>query len=391
MKTKIAAVLLAAVTCLSLCACGKTEAAQAADDLIAAIGEVTLSSEGAISAAESAVAALTDEDLKGLEGAGTLEQARSALEELKKAKLISDVEDAIAAIGEVNLDSGDAISAARKAYDSLDSALRNSVSSYSVLTEAEDAFFAAQVRDVEDVIDAIGTVTLDSASTIDAALAVCDRYDGTVLEAVSNYDRLVAAEERLSQLRIESVQELIGAIGEQVTPDSAAAVEAAQSAFDALSAEEQGRVANAQALSAASAQYNELKAAAELQAEIDEARGIIRVTNVAFSSPDSAGGVELYFNFVNNSEKTIKYINFGVTFYNAVGDVAVCQYKKDIINYCTETGPYEKGEGLSGNYWYWGDYYNWEIASCELVYLNIEYMDGTEVTLTQDQIDYVQY
>ncbi len=391
MMKRLLTMLLAAVICLSLCACGKTEAAQAADDMIAAIGEVTLSSESAISAAESAVAALTDEDLKGLEGAGTLEQARAALEELKKAKLIGDVEDAIAAIGEVSLDSGSAISTARKAYDSLDSALQSSVSSYSVLTAAEDSFFSAQVKDIEGAIDAIGTVTLDSVDAIENARTVCGKYDTPVLEAVGNYDKLSAAEARLSELKIEGVQELIGAIGAEVTLDSAGSLEAAQAAFDALSAEEQGKVANAEALSTASAQYAELQAAAELQAEIDEARGIIRVTRVSFSSPDSAGGVELYFNFVNNSEKTIKYVTFGVTFYNSVGDVAKCKYKKDTINYCTETGPYEKGEGLSGTNWYWGDYYNWEIASCELVYLNIEYMDGSEVTLTQDQIGYVQY
>ena len=109
------------------------------------------------------------------------------------------------------------------------------------------------------------------------------------------------------------------------------------------------------------------------------------------SKPDSAGGVELYFNFTNNSDKVIKYITFGATFYNAVGDVVTCKYKRDVINYCSDTGPYAKGEGLSGSGWYWGDYYNWDIKSVKLVYLSIEYMDGTEYAFSNDQIEAIQY
>ena len=56
---KILCLLLAAAMVLSLAGCGKSEAAQAVDDLIAAIGEVTLDSESAIREAEQAMAALT--------------------------------------------------------------------------------------------------------------------------------------------------------------------------------------------------------------------------------------------------------------------------------------------------------------------------------------------
>ena len=57
---KILLWVLAAAMMLSLAACGKSEAAKAVDDQIAAIGEVTLESEGAISEAEAAVDALAD-------------------------------------------------------------------------------------------------------------------------------------------------------------------------------------------------------------------------------------------------------------------------------------------------------------------------------------------
>ena len=55
---KILLWVLAGAMMLSLAACGKSEAAKAVDDQIAAIGEVTLESETAISEAEAAVDAL---------------------------------------------------------------------------------------------------------------------------------------------------------------------------------------------------------------------------------------------------------------------------------------------------------------------------------------------
>lgn len=99
----------------------------------------------------------------------------------------------------------------------------------------------------------------------------------------------------------------------------------------------------------------------------------------------------MYFNFINESEKTIKYVYFSVTFYNAVGDVVNGQYNYGTVNYCKDTGPFATGEGRTGTWWHWGDFYNWDIASVKLVDLSIEYTDGTTVTLTKDQVAGVQY
>lgn len=127
------------------------------------------------------------------------------------------------------------------------------------------------------------------------------------------------------------------------------------------------------------------------QAAIDEARSIIRVTKLEISRHDSAGGVYVYFNFINNSDKVISYVNFGFSFYNAVGDLVQCEIAKDTVNRCYKTGPYAKGEGLQGYSWHWGKYYNGDIASVKLESLSVEYDDGSKVTLTDDQIGYVQY
>lgn len=129
------------------------------------------------------------------------------------------------------------------------------------------------------------------------------------------------------------------------------------------------------------------------KAREQELKNTIRVKRVWTSNPDSAGGVELYINFTNMSDKTIKYVRFGVQLYNAVDDVVECKYNDALfgVYYCRDTGPYEKGEGLSGTSWYWGDFYNWDIDHAELVSVEIEYMDGTEIEIDGDDIELVQY
>ena len=129
------------------------------------------------------------------------------------------------------------------------------------------------------------------------------------------------------------------------------------------------------------------------KAREQELKNTIRVKRVWTSNPDSAGGVELYINFTNMSDKTIKYVTFGIKLYNAVDDVVQCKYDKTItgVYYCRDTGPYEKGEGLSGTSWHWGDFYNWDIDHAELVSVEIEYMDGTEIEIDGDDVELVQY
>ena len=197
------------------------------------------------------------------------------------------------------------------------------------------------------------------------------------------------AEHRIIQIRnyfeAENYQEVIAAAAElheqfNGCPEDIEAQKLASDSQKAIDEAEAERKAEEERLAAEALKTAETKA-----------REIIRISKIAVSKPDSAGGVELYINFINNSDKTIKYITFGVSFYNSVGDIVTCKYKQDTINYCKDTGPYEKGEGLSGTYWHWGDYYNWDIKSVKLVSVEIEYTDGTSKTLTNDEIEYVQY
>ena len=110
------------------------------EDAIGSIGKVTLESEGAIENAENLYEALPN-DLKARVGnKDALKKARSEVDRMQK--LVNDAAKAIDGIGEVSLDSGDKIAAARKAYDALakDGLQSYVASKVSVLTKAEENY-----------------------------------------------------------------------------------------------------------------------------------------------------------------------------------------------------------------------------------------------------------
>ena len=192
---KILCLLLAAAMILSLAGCGKSEAAQAVDDLIAAIGEVTLDSESAIREAEQAMAALTEEERESLENAAQLDSARSAYDELVLAEAAAPTVELIAAIGEVTLESAGAIESARASYDALEADVQAHVGNYADLEAAEQAYSELAVANVEELIAAIGEVTLDNHAGLDAAQAAYDALSEEQRASVSNSAELGAAAE----------------------------------------------------------------------------------------------------------------------------------------------------------------------------------------------------
>lgn len=83
---RIAAMFLCAIMLLSLCACGKSKEAQAVDDLILSIGEVSLDSAEKIETAESAYATLSDKDKEKIESYSVLKTARETFDDLSKER-----------------------------------------------------------------------------------------------------------------------------------------------------------------------------------------------------------------------------------------------------------------------------------------------------------------
>lgn len=195
------------------------------EDAIDAIGEVTLESKAFIDVARNFYDRLTDAQKAEVDNYDTLTAAEAEYAALKAeadqaaadAAAVAGVEAAIDAIGKVTLDSKGAIAAARAAYNALDLDLRTEVENLDTLVAAEKAYAElvaaaekaaaekaaadeAAAALVEDAIDAIGTVTLDSGKYLKT---VRDAYDALTADQkalVDNYEVLTKAEAAYADL-----------------------------------------------------------------------------------------------------------------------------------------------------------------------------------------------
>lgn len=131
---------------------------------IAAIGTVTLDSEEAIVQAEEAYAALKPEQQAKVDNYGVLTAARSEYE-------CQVVENAIESIGKVTLDSDEAIAHAEELYEALSNTQRENVDNSGDMFSARKSHdkMVSVVQKAMDAIDAIGTVTLQSGNQVTAA------------------------------------------------------------------------------------------------------------------------------------------------------------------------------------------------------------------------------
>lgn len=215
----------------------------------------------AITAAE--LANVGDVNFEG-EVEGTATKAMLTIHVLKAPDdpAVVAVKELIDAIGEVTLDSGDAIDAARTAYDKLPEAKKVLVDNYEKLTAAEEAYTAlvdaAAAKAVDDLIDAIGEVTADSGEAIKAARAAYDALTDTQKELVKNYEKLLAAEELYEELTASAA-----AIAQKAAEEARKAQEEAEAAQKAAEEAVEAAKAAQEAAEAAAAKAGENNAAAE--------------------------------------------------------------------------------------------------------------------------------
>ena len=103
---------------------------------------------------------------------------------------------------------------------------------------------------------------------------------------------------------------------------------------------------------------------------------------------NSADGVEPYFSFFNTSEKTIKYVDFYFSLYNAVGDRCYLRYDKSYTGHVRGVGPVEPGSYGS---WEWDratHYTSADASEMKITKIVITFMDKTVRTLTGNAIKY---
>ena len=215
----------------------------------------------AITAAE--LANVGDVNFEG-EVEGTATKAMLTIHVLKAPDdpAVVAVKELIDAIGEVTLESGDAIKAARAAYDALTDTQKELVKNYEKLTAAEEAYTAlvdaAAAKAVDDLIDAIGEVTADSGDAIKAARAAYDALTDTQKELVKNYEKLLAAEELYEELTASAA-----AIAQKAAEEARKAQEEAEAAQKAAEEAVEAAKAAQEAAEAAAAKAGENNAAAE--------------------------------------------------------------------------------------------------------------------------------
>lgn len=107
----------------------------------------------------------------------------------------------IDALGTISSESGPALSKAEAAYRALDDDQKEKVENYETLTNARDEYDSIRAKAVSDAIDSIGEVTLAKADLIDEA---SDSYSGLTAdqkERVTNADTLTAAKTQIDEIR----------------------------------------------------------------------------------------------------------------------------------------------------------------------------------------------
>ena len=250
-------------------------AADEVDAKIEAIGTVSLSSEAAISEARAAYEALNEEAKGFVTKLNVLQATETELARLKglkaEAEAVDALFDAIPNIMRNNYERDKhLVTEARAAYEALSEEAKGYVTKLYLLQGAE-----GRVRDIEaaiavdDLITAIGEVTLEKEQQIVAARTAYNALTANQNRFVQALSVLEAAEARLAELKTnkaaaEEAEELIEAIGEvNVLRECREKIEAARTAYDALNEEAKAMVSNYQTLTAAEARFAELLAAAK--------------------------------------------------------------------------------------------------------------------------------
>lgn len=184
-----------------------------------------------------------------------LQDAAAEQERIDKAAAAA-VDSLIAEIGDVTLDSKQAIETARAAYDNLTPTQKTYVTKLNTLTAAETAYKnlvdQKAADDVMEKINEIGEVTLDSKTAIEAARAAYNALTPDQKPLVENYNVLTAAEAELARLEAEAkdkadreaaaqVDEMIERLF-PVTRYSGPAIRMARAAYEALTEDQKALV-----------------------------------------------------------------------------------------------------------------------------------------------------
>jgi hypothetical protein len=192
MVTNLKVLAAAEAKLAELKAAADKAAADAATAKIDAIGTVSLQSEAAVKAARAAYDALTDEQKALLTKLDVLTAAEAKLAELKSAAGNAAADQAAAdtatakidAIGEVTLESEEAIKAARAAYTALTEEQKVLVSNVDALLAAESKLDA--LKDAAEKAEKLNDAKTVAGNALEAMTVTNDTTKDEVQKAVSD-------------------------------------------------------------------------------------------------------------------------------------------------------------------------------------------------------------
>lgn len=106
---------------------------------------------------------------------------------------------------------------------------------------------------------------------------------------------------------------------------------------------------------------------------------VISIDYAYLGCPDYVGGCDYHFKYINYSPKTIKYLHWTGTAYNAVDDPVYCSIWNTSTFSGKDTGPIAQGESRSGC---WNSViYNSSAKYVKLSKVQIIYMDGSSISI----------
>ena len=208
--------------------------------------DVTIEHKDAIEAARNAYGELTNEQKN--EVPEELRQKLSDVEEALEAAKVSDMIDKLPAGSDVTTANKDAIKAARAAYNALTEVQKAYVSEATLakLVADEDALAAAAVSDKINALPASTAATLADGEDVEAARTAYEALTNTQKDYVLavTLEKLRAVESAIAVAVVNDKIQKLPAFGEVATTDGED-IEAAKTAYDALTLEQQQEIAPA--------------------------------------------------------------------------------------------------------------------------------------------------
>lgn len=209
---------------------------------IASIGQVTLEDKTLIETIKKEYTALSVKNRSYVKNYRDVYipalQALGEIVDKTEAEKVQIMINGIKNLGQITLENEEAIKTIRTAYDALTKSQRALVNAKALL-DAEAIIKALRMEKVEylkNLIESIGNVTLEDEPVIDEAVAIYEWLTMDERKFVS-YEILMSAKNQLVKLQKEAaanVDALIAQIGDEITMGSNDAIEAARKAYDAL-------------------------------------------------------------------------------------------------------------------------------------------------------------